>query len=133
MLPSLAQNLEHPTLRDTGLALQSELYQHLRALGQEPPVLDAKQLLLNPRRVLNRLCERLNFAFDESMLSWPAGPRPEDGVWAKNWYHAVHRSTGFLPYTEKEEPMPESLRPLLEECQPHYALLAAVAIQAAGT
>src|SRR5690606_31509082 len=53
MLPSLAKNLAQPTLRDTGLAIQTELYDQLRAMGQEPPVLDAKQILLNPRRGLS--------------------------------------------------------------------------------
>jgi hypothetical protein len=130
MLPSLAKNLAEPTLRDTGLALQTELYDHLRSLGQDPPVLDAKQVLLNPRRVLSVLCERLGLPFDEGMLHWQAGPRPEDGIWAKYWYHAVHQSTGFQPYTEKNEPVPSHLEPLLAECLPHYEHLVVHAIRA---
>lgn len=130
MLPSLAKNLETPTLRDTGLALQTELYDHLLALGQRPPVIDAKQILLNPRLVLSRLCEQIGLPFDESMLHWQAGPRPEDGIWAKYWYDAVHRSTGFQPYRAKSEPMPAALEPLLAECLPHYQRLAASAISA---
>lgn len=130
MLPSLAQNLAEPTLRDTGLALQAELYQFLRELGQQPAVLDARHLLLNPRHVLGRLCKQLGLAFDENMLHWPPGPRPEDGVWAKYWYHNVHQSTGFEPYREKRAPFPASLLPLLEECRPHYERLAREAIQA---
>jgi hypothetical protein len=130
MLPSLAQNLANPTLRDTGLALQTELYHHLCALGQTPPILDAKQILLNPRHVLLQLCQQIGIPFDEAMLSWPAGARPEDGIWAKYWYHAVHQSTGFQPYSEKKEAMPARLQPLLAECLPHYQLLAAQAIRA---
>jgi hypothetical protein len=129
MLPSLAQNLARPTLRDTGLAVQSELYQQLRNLGQDPPVLDAKQILLNPRRVLSQLCARLGIPFDEAMLHWPAGPRPEDGIWAKHWYHAVHQSTGFLPYQAKDSSFPGHLQPLLEECKPHYEMLVHRTIQ----
>ena len=124
MLPSLAQNLEQPTLRDTGLGLQTELFAELRALGQDPPVIDAKHLLLDPRRVLRALCDRLSLTFDAAMLQWEAGPRPEDGIWAKHWYHNVHRSTGFQPYVEKAAPMPDHLRPLLAECLPHYEQLA---------
>lgn len=130
MLPSLAKNLEEPTLRDTGLALQTELYDHLRTLGQEPSILDAKQVLLNPRQVLGELCRRLGLPFDERMLHWQAGPRPEDGIWAKHWYHAVHQSTGFQPYSEKSEPFPASLQPLLDECRPHYERLARHVIRA---
>ena len=130
MLPSLAKNLETPTLRDTGLALQTELYDLLHELGQEPPILDAREILLNPRQVLGELCQRVGIPFDDAMLSWQAGPRPEDGIWAKYWYHAVHQSTGFQPYTEKSEPMPAALQPLLAECLPHYERLAAHVIRA---
>jgi hypothetical protein len=130
MLPSLAQNLTTPILRDTGLAMQSELYQQLISLGQQPAVLDAKQVLLNPHSVLRQLCKHLAIPFTENMLHWPAGPRPEDGIWAKYWYQNVHKSTGFEPYREKNEPFPVRLLPLLEECKPHYDLLAQAAIKA---
>lgn len=130
MLPSLAKNLEAPTLRDTGLALQTELYDLLHDLGQEPPILDAREVLRNPRHVLSELCARVGIPFDESMLTWQAGARPEDGIWAKHWYHAVHQSTGFQPYTEKTAPMPAHLQPLLAECLPHYERLAAHVIRA---
>jgi len=57
------------------------------------------------------------------MLRWSAGPRPEDGIWAKYWYKSVHQSTGFGPYRKKTDPFPEKLEPLLEECQPIYKKL----------
>jgi hypothetical protein len=132
MLPSLAKNLTVPTLRDTGLAMQAELYDQLRALGQQPPVLDSKQTLLNPRHVLSRLCAALGIPFTEAMLSWPVGARPEDGIWAKYWYQAVHQSSAFLPYATKDESFPDALLPLLHECLPYYDRLAAVAIRAAA-
>lgn len=130
MLPSLAKNLEQPTLRDTGFALQTELYDQLCAIGQQPPILDSRQLLLDPSGVLTQLCDMVGIPFEETMLHWQAGPRPEDGIWAKYWYDAVHKSTGFQPYVEKSEPMPAALQPLLEECLPHYQRLAAHAIRA---
>jgi hypothetical protein len=130
MLPSLAKNLDAPVLRDTGLALQSELFDHLRGLGQRPPVLDAREVLLNPRKVLGALCAATSIAFDEAMLQWQAGPRAEDGVWAKYWYDAVHQSTGFQPYREKREAFPAHLEPLLAECRPHYERLAQYVIRA---
>lgn len=130
MLPSLTQTLDAPTLRDTGLALQTEVYRYLKQIGQEPPILDAKQLLTDPSSVLTQFCARLGLDFQESMLVWPAGPIPEDGVWAKHWYHSVHTTTGFLPYIHKTAPFPPQLKPLLDECSPHYALLARNAIQA---
>ncbi|MGB5624114.1 MAG: hypothetical protein WBM61_00170, partial [Woeseiaceae bacterium] len=61
----------------------------------------------------------LGLEFDPGMLSWEPGPRPEDGVWAPHWYHAVHRSTGFAPYQPKHA-FPDPLVGLLKECQPWY-------------
>lgn len=130
MLPSLAKILDAPTLRDTGLATQFELVSELKNLGQNPPVIDARELLLDPPGVLRQLCDQLGIPFQESMLKWPAGPHPEDGVWAKQWYHNVHRSTGFQPYREKTDPFPQRLLPLLEECRPYYQAMQAMAIKA---
>jgi sulfotransferase family protein len=131
MVPSLVAHLPGATLRDTGYAVLVELHDQLRAIGQDPPVLDARELLLDPRGVLEELCRRLGLRFEEAMLRWKPGPRPEDGVWAPHWYDSVHRSTGFEPYRPTTTPLPESARPLLAECLPYYERLLARAIQAA--
>ena len=123
MLPSLAEQLPEPTLRDTGLAEQVELLEHVLNAGKTPSVIDAKRLLLDPKGVLRRLCGALGLPFEPAMLSWPAGPKPEDGVWAPYWYKNVHASTGFAPYTPKSEPFPEQLKPLLDVCVPLYEKL----------
>lgn len=130
MLPSLAENIPEPVLRDTGYAAQLSILEDLRRLGREPAVLVASEILKDPRAVLAQLCERLGLPFDESMLSWPAGPRPEDGAWAPHWYASVHRSTGFAPWKPKDEPFPSRLRPLLDEVQPIYEQLSRLAIRA---
>ncbi|MDP8902099.1 MAG: sulfotransferase family protein, partial [Actinomycetota bacterium] len=90
MLPSLARQLPNPTLRDTGLLYQTEILDHILGEGLDPVVLDAKQLLLDPPGVLRGACDQLGIPFHEAMLRWPAGPKPEDGVWAKHWYANVH-------------------------------------------
>lgn len=130
MLPSYAKQIPHPTLADTGYADHLRLLDYLRVRGQEPAVLDGKQVLLNPRKVLGALCEQIGIAFDGAMLSWLPGPRPEDGVWARYWYASVHRSTGFQPYAPKPETFPDYLRPLLAECRPLYDQVAALSIRA---
>jgi len=129
MLPSLTIQLPHASLADTGLKMQWELYEQLVATSQEPAIVDSKELLLNPGYVLQELCNHLDIPFYEQMLSWPAGPRPEDGIWAPYWYHAVHRSTGFSPYVHKSE-FPQRLADLLAECAPWYEKLYAHAIKA---
>lgn len=129
MLPSLARVIGHPTLADTGLALQAKLLEHLRTVGHEPLVVDSRALLLDPKSVLQVLCARLDLAFDAQMLRWPAGPKPEDGIWAPHWYQAVHASTGFQPYRPPAATFPAQFMPLLEECQPYYDQLLQYAIQ----
>lgn len=131
MLPSYAQNVQHPTLQDTGYADHLRLLNFLEAHGQTPPILEAKRVLQHPARMLSTLCHVLGIPFDPRMLHWEARPRPEDGVWAKYWYASVHRSTGFHPDTPKLAPFPEHLEPLLAACQPYYARLVARALQPA--
>jgi len=123
MLPSLINQVPKPQLADTALARQTEIFDYLKARGRSPCVLDAKELLLNPEHVLRQLCTHVGLEFDAAMLSWPSGGRPEDGIWAPHWYHVIRTTTGFGPYRPKTSPFPAFLRPLLEECRPHYAYL----------
>ena len=130
MLPSLAEVLREPTLRDTGLDRQDEILNVVLGRGEKPVVLEARELLLDPDGVLREACKRLGLPFEEEMLRWPAGPKPEDGVWAKHWYRNVHASTGFAPYRPKAVRFPQRLEPLLEECLPLYEKLRGYAITA---
>jgi len=123
MLPSLINQVPQPTLADTGLARQCELLELLKNWGQRPPVIDSRELLLNPRSVLKQLCGQLGLEFQNGMLAWPAGPKPYEGVWAPHWYQNVHRSTTFAPYKAKREPFPSALKLLLAECSPYYERL----------
>ncbi len=129
MLRSLVHQVPEPQLSDTGLGVQKNLLEALRAFGQDPPVLDARELLRDPADVLEQLCVRLDLPFDDAMLSWPAGGNADDGVWAPFWYHNVHKSTRFQRYSEKDGAVPESLRATLAECQPCYDTLYGAALR----
>lgn len=129
MLPSYAEQINQPNIHDVGYAAHIEVMEYLKKLGQPIIVLDGKNVLLNPQKVLSELCEKIGIPFDSSMLSWEAGARPEDGCWAKYWYKNVHRSTCFAPYQPKTTPFPKHLEGLLTECQPLYDQLASIAIQ----
>jgi hypothetical protein len=132
MLPSLTIQIPHARLADTGLQRQWQLYSDLVSAGQQPEILDSRELLLDPAGVLRQLCEHIGLDFAENMLHWPAGPRLEDGVWAPHWYQAVHRSTGFAAYKPKHN-FPARLEPLLAECKPWYDRLFEHAIRATTT
>lgn len=129
MLPSLTVQLPDAKLVDTGLRRQWELFTSLEQAGRAPAVLDSRELLMAPEKVLRQLCEQIDLPFTSQMLHWEAGARPEDGVWAPHWYHAVHESTGFAPYRAKSG-FPKHLNALLDECEPWYERLFAHAIRA---
>ncbi|MEP0848560.1 MAG: HAD family hydrolase [Phycisphaerae bacterium] len=130
MLASLLKKHPSATLPETGLPQQLEIFEHVRRqTGVTPPVIDAKDVLLDPRGVLSRLCAALAVEFDESMLSWPAGRRATDGVWAKYWYENVERSTGFEPYRERNGTLPPEAEALARECERLYRVLADVRLR----
>jgi hypothetical protein len=124
VLASYVRTRTQPTLADVGLSQQVEIFEHVRArTGRAPPVLDARDVLADPRRMLGLLCAALGIPFSERMLAWPAGPRPSDGVWGVHWYQSVWRSTGFRPYRSPSTPLPEALQGLAEACAPYYRML----------
>ena len=124
VLVSLAQVLPNPRLEDTGFPQQHEIFCWVRdRTGRVPPIVDARDVLENPERILRLLCRALDVEFTEAMLSWPPGPRPTDGIWAKHWYDAVWQTTSFQPYSPKARLVPEHLAGLLEESTALYRQL----------
>jgi hypothetical protein len=125
VITSFARVVANPTLADTGLPQQLEIFDHVRRkTGQVPPVVDARDVLQDPPGMLRLLCDALEVSFTEAMLSWPAGPRPTDGIWAGHWYDAVLRSTSFQPHRPRNEPVPAELEGLLAEADEIYRQLA---------
>ena len=128
MLTSLAQVLAAPRVEDTGLPQQAALFERMSAAGATPVVVDARDVLQAPEPMLRALCEGLGVPFSDRMLSWPAGPRDTDGIWARWWYDAVIASTGFAPYRAPGRAVPPALAPVLEQCRPYYERLYAARI-----
>ena len=129
MLHSYSKTIPDFGLADTGYDKLKQLADEIVAKGQEPVVIDSKRLLESPESILPKLCDRVGIEFEDSMLSWEAGPKNDEGVWAPHWYHNAHRSTGFVDYKPKTEEFPKRLQPLLDECQELYDDLMPFAIQ----
>lgn len=130
VITSLIKNLPDPVMRDTGFQREYELHNQLKGIGAYPLVIDADELLKDPKKILKVLCQKVGIRFEPAMLKWEKGAIPEDGIWAKYWYKNVHNSVGFAPYKLKHEQVPDHLLPLLEECKFYYDKLFAVAIKA---
>ncbi len=113
------------TEADIGFRRQAELFDRVcQADGKAPPVLLSDDVLTNPRAALTVLCSALDVPFDPAMLSWQAGPRATDGIWASHWYASVNASTGFGP-PKPAKPVPETLKAIVDECQPWFDRMAA--------
>lgn len=130
IIASYSKIIPNPSITDIGVRKQIQLYHFLEDHGCLTAIIDAKELLLNPPHVLRKLCERLEIPFEENMLHWEAGPRPEDGVWAPHWYRQVHKSTGFIKYKEKQLELTPAQTVLAQQCQPYYSRLYELSIKA---
>ena len=121
VIASYARTRPAVTVSDVGVLQQVEIFEHAREVsGETPLIIDSRDVLENPRAMLTALCAELEIPFSERMLSWPAGARTSDGIWARYWYDAVNASTGFSPYVSKAHTLPALLEPLAEECEPYY-------------
>jgi hypothetical protein len=131
VLPSLDAKFAKPSLADTGMAQQWEIFEFVRGkTGRVPPVIDSAELLRNPRGILEALCAALDLPFEEGMLHWPTGKRATDGVWAKHWYHNVEKSSGFGVERASTPELDEHLAALHEQCRPIYERLHALRLRA---
>ncbi len=126
MIASYLRKRECAAFEDFGLARQADFFEReADRLGEAPPVVDAGDVLADPKGVLTALCGRLGIAFDPAMLHWPPGRRPTDGPWAPHWYRAVEASTGFGPPEAPPPVLPDDARRLVDRCRPYYQRLSA--------
>ena len=132
ILSSLQVQLPDLTIADTGFVEMCSILDSVLDAGEAPIVVEVKSLLQDPERVLGALCARIGVAFDDAMLSWPKGPKPEDGVWAPHWYHRVWESTGWEPYADKDVQLSKAATAVLPEAEIAYRQLVPYQIGAAS-
>ena len=124
VIVSYVKKREDPALEELGFVQQTEIFDFVRTRAESiPPIVDAKDVLKNPERMLRLLCDAVGVEFNESMLSWPPGLRETDGLWAKYWYGEVARSTSFQPYRPRDAKVPAHLGKLHERCRECYERL----------
>lgn len=118
------------TMQDIGIERQWQLFNSLINRKINPVVLDSNEILRDPESVLKKLCGAIAIPFYTSMLHWEAGPKKEDGVWAKYWYANVHKSTGFEKQKTSNRALPKYLEPLYSESKKFYDQLFTHSIKA---
>ena len=123
IIASYAAKRENPETDDLGIVATGALHDRLVAQGEAPVVVAAEDIRAAPEATLRALCAALGLDWDPAMLSWPAGPRPEDGVWAAHWYGSIHRSTGFQSAEGPLPDTPDALRLVLDAALPVWERL----------
>lgn len=129
VIASYAAKRESVNAADLGYDIQAQVFERVRALDEQPLVIDSSVFLTNARAQFELLCQRLGITFEEAMLNWPAGPRASDGIWHKHWYDAVKKSTGFSPQRSQYPALNAEQSALADECMPYYLSLKEHAIQ----
>jgi hypothetical protein len=133
VLSSYARAREEITAEDLGFLQQRDLFDHLIEVSGVPPmVVWSQDILERPRATLCAMCAALRVPFYEEMLSWPPGPRPSDGVWAKHWYASVERSTGFAPYVAKAPDYPPHHQDIVDLAMPIFERLLTYRLEPPG-
>ncbi|WP_377509974.1 HAD family hydrolase [Octadecabacter sp. R77987] len=90
VVASYGAKRDEVTLDDIGFRQQVEVFDKVGGV-----VIDSHDIRDDPAGMLKKLCAIIDLPFDPAMLTWPAGGHKSDGIWARHWYGAVHRSTGF--------------------------------------
>jgi hypothetical protein len=120
VLSSYAKKWAEVSLGAIGFVEQAEIFDLVAGrLGRAPPVVDAEDILSDPRGMLEKLCVACGVGFDEAMLTWPKGPKPFDGVWAPHWYNAVWDSTGFSSPDERDIKLEAPLARIADAARPY--------------
>ena len=123
VIASYAAKWDELTLEMIGYPQQLALFQQVGGV-----VIDSFDIRADPERSLSALCNAIDLPFDPAMLNWPAGPRPEDGIWGAHWYGAVHRSTGFAGPEGEIPVLAPHLQELCDVALPYYEQLATLKI-----
>ena len=124
VIASYARKMETLSLEAMGFPQQLRIFQTVSEQTQTSPiVIDSDGILKNPERLLKQLCRDLSIHWDASMLRWPPGPKPEDGVWAPHWYDRVNDSTGFGPPAGAMPVLSNEQAELLDQALPLYEAL----------
>jgi hypothetical protein len=130
IIASYAQVIQSPIMRDIGIEYQYHLFKELEGRGEQGIVVDSGLLLENPEAVLSQLCKRCAMGFQDAMLTWKAGPKSYDGVWANHWYTNVHSTTGFEKQNTSSRPLPEHLNLLYQQAKGYYEKLLPFSLKA---
>ena len=113
VIPSFLKKNTLIDINELGYLQQLQLLQYH---DYQIPIVDAKDILMNPERMLMKICSVFKIDYKKEMLSWNKGPHPQDGIWGKYWYDTLWKSTTFSLYKENNSIINGAYTDILEKC-----------------
>lgn len=112
-----------------------DFYQVVRKVDPSPVVIDADDLLMYPREIMEQYCIATGLPFEEGMLHWTPGEVPD---WTgcedyKVWHRTAMASCGLVKHTPSETALatatvdlPRDVEYAIQQALPFYEALYAV-------
>ena len=104
-----------------------ELYQKVQEVDPNPLVIDADDLLENPKEMMKYYCTATGLPFKEDMVNWSPGPVPDWTMWPRCdvWHGAVINSSGFIQKPKSSSPVslleyPKEVQDIISYSLPFY-------------
>ncbi|XP_077864893.1 uncharacterized protein LOC144350673 [Saccoglossus kowalevskii] len=107
-----------------------QLYSYVKdTLGQNPVVIDADDLLDNPKAIMKGYCNKMNLKYQDSMVHWDEG-KLVNGMSIPNmeaWYSTVRGSSGFVSSyhdpSDDDVRLPDIVVHSIHDSEPYYQQL----------
>ena len=126
-IPSMYDKWPDFHIAETGYQEQYILFDRLcECNGKAPPVIDAEEMLDNPRSMAKAYCDAVGIPFIKDALEWGSGERKEVSWYEGGSWHAnLKQSTGLARQERTYLPIDanEKLQSTYAACKPHYDVL----------
>tara|TARA_B110000438_G_scaffold268421_1_gene283988 strand:+ start:64 stop:792 length:729 start_codon:yes stop_codon:yes gene_type:complete len=121
---SYSRKFKLNSINQLGFTQQFNLYEVVSSNNiNKILIIDAEDLVTNPKKILSEICINLNISFSDKMLSWPLGGRESDGEWAKYWYKNVVNTSSFYKYKKNNQKLPKEYMAIYNKSMKYYEYL----------
>lgn len=124
VLSSLHRMWPDFTFEEAGYEHLHRLFRHAIDLGQEPAIVEARDLSKDTEDTVATYCDALDIPHHPEALSWEPREVPEWKMWDE-WHTDAQESTGIEELPPDPVPLPEELQETYERCLPYYEELSA--------
>ena len=99
VIPSYIKKNKLYKIEELGYKQQNQMIDYLTKNKKKFIIINSNVLLKNPKKILEKWCEKINIEYNPNMLKWKKGQYDTDGIWYKYWYDSVIKTTRFKKIT----------------------------------